>query len=105
MILKSNAAVVPIFFDGHNSRLFQMVSRMHSTLRVGLLMKEFHKRIDGPVRVVIGQPIPQAEMQNRSGDARALTDFLRKSTYDLFPKPLTDYAYRYELDQKHKQKS
>jgi putative hemolysin len=75
MILTYNAAVVPIFFDGHNSRLFQMVSRMHSTLRVGLLMKEFHKRIDRPVRVVIGQPIPQAEMQNRSGDARPLMDF------------------------------
>jgi putative hemolysin len=105
MILKSNAAVVPIFFDGHNSRLFQMVSRMHSTLRLGLLMKEFHKRIDRPVRVVIGQPIPQAEMQNRSDDARALMDFLRKSTYDLSPKPLTDYAYGYEFDQKYKQKS
>ena len=92
MILKSNAAVVPISFDGHNSWLFQMVSRMHSTLRVGLLMKEFHKRIDRPVRVVIGQPIPQAEMQNRSGDARALMDFLRKSTYDLSPKSLTNYT-------------
>ena len=69
-----------------------MVSRMHSTLRVDLLMKEFYMRIDRPVRVVIGQPIPQAEMQNRSGDARALMDFLRKSTYDLSPKSLTDYT-------------
>jgi hypothetical protein len=38
-------------------------------------MKEFHKRIGRPLRVVIGQPIPQAEMQNRSGDARPLMDF------------------------------
>ena len=49
-------------------------------------------RIDRPVRVVIGQPIPQAEMQNRSDDARALMDFLRKSTYELSPKSLTDYT-------------
>jgi putative hemolysin len=92
MILKSNATVVPVFFDGHNSRLFQMVSRMHTTLRVGLLMKEFHKRVDTPVRLVIGQPIPQSEMKNRSGDARTLMNFLRKSAYDLSPEPLTDYA-------------
>jgi putative hemolysin len=38
--------VVPIFFDGHTSRLFQMASHLHYTLRMGLLIKEFRKRVD-----------------------------------------------------------
>ena len=33
--------VVPIFFDGQNSRLFQMASHLHATLRTGLFIKEF----------------------------------------------------------------
>ncbi|MEM1351862.1 MAG: lysophospholipid acyltransferase family protein, partial [Pseudomonadota bacterium] len=41
MIAKSGAAVLPIYFDGHNGRLFQIASHMHYTLRMGLLIKEF----------------------------------------------------------------
>ncbi|MGL6211842.1 MAG: lysophospholipid acyltransferase family protein, partial [Paracoccaceae bacterium] len=56
MIAKSNATVVPVFFEGHNSRLFQLASHTSSTLRLGLLIKEFKSRIDEPVRVVVGEP-------------------------------------------------
>ena len=41
MITKSGARVVPIFFEGHNSRTFQLASHIHNNLRLGLLMKEF----------------------------------------------------------------
>ena len=44
MVAKSNATVVPVFFDGHTSRLFQIASHLHNTLRMGLLIKEFKKR-------------------------------------------------------------
>ena len=44
MIAKSGATVVPMFFEGHTSRLFQVASHMHNTLRLGLLIKEFKKR-------------------------------------------------------------
>lgn len=38
LVSKSDAAVVPIYFDGANSRLFQIASHAHATLRMGLLI-------------------------------------------------------------------
>ena len=102
MVAKSGAAVVPIYFDGHTSRLFQLASHLHTTLRMGLLIQEFRKRVDTPVRVVIGQPIAQAELQARAKDARAMMDFLRKATYELSPTPFANYDYGFEFEEKHK---
>ncbi|MGH1412170.1 MAG: lysophospholipid acyltransferase family protein [Pelagimonas sp.] len=102
MISKSNATVVPIYFDGHTSRLFQLASHMHTTLRMGLLIKEFRKRIDTPVRICVGEPIARAEIDTYSRDARGLMDFLRKSTYDLSPNPSQTYDYGFEFEEKHK---
>ena len=102
MIAKSNATVVPIYFDGHTSRLFQMASHLHSTLRMGLLIKEFRKRVDTPVRIVIGAPIPAHEIDIRKKDARELMDFLRKATYELSPTPFTSYDYGFEFEERHR---
>lgn len=102
MVAKSQATVVPIYFDGHTSRMFQIASHMHSTLRMGLLIKEFRKRVDTPVRVVIGQPIAQTELQARAKDSRAMMDFLRKATYELSPTPLKSYDYGFEFEEKHR---
>lgn len=102
MIAKSGATVVPIYFDGHTSRLFQLASHLHTTLRMGLLIKEFRKRVDTPVRVAIGQPIPAHEIALRAKDARGMMDFLRQSTYQLSPTPLKSLEYGFEFEQKHK---
>ncbi len=102
MIAKSNATVVPIYFDGHTSRLFQMASHLHYTLRMGLLIKEFRKRVDTPVRIVIGEPIPAHEIDTRKKDARELMDFLRKATYELSPTPFTSYDYGFEFEERHR---
>lgn len=102
MVAKSNATVVPIFFDGQNSRLFQLASHVHYTLRMGLLIKEFRRRVNTPCRVVIGKPIPQADIQARATDGREMMDFLRKATYELSPKPLKSYDYGFELEEKHR---
>ncbi|MCR9108764.1 lysophospholipid acyltransferase family protein [Marivita sp. XM-24bin2] len=102
MIAKSNATVVPIYFDGHTSRLFQMASHLHMTLRLGLLIKEFKKRIDTPVRIVIGAPVPAHEIDSRKKDARELMDFLRKATYELSPTPYASYDYGFEFEERHR---
>ncbi|MFZ3585058.1 lysophospholipid acyltransferase family protein, partial [Loktanella sp. DJP18] len=57
MIAATGATVVPVFFDGTNSRVFQMASHLHASLRLGLLIREFRARVDRPVRVVIGNPV------------------------------------------------
>ena len=46
MISKSGAQVVPIYFEGANSRLFQIASHLHTTLRMALLIKEFKRIAD-----------------------------------------------------------
>ena len=102
MVAKSRATVVPVYFDGHTSRLFQIASHLHSTLRMGLLIQEFRKRVDTPVRVVIGHPIPQDELQARASDSKAMMDFLRKATYELSPEPLESYDYGFEFEEKHR---
>jgi len=102
MITKSDATVVPIFFDGHTSRLFQLASHLHNTLRMGLLIKEFRKRVNTPVRVVIGPAIPRAELDRFAGDTRAMMDFLRQSTYELSPTPMNPSEIGFEFEDKHK---
>ncbi|SNR41320.1 lysophospholipid acyltransferase family protein [Puniceibacterium sediminis] len=105
MVAKSGATVVPIYFDGHTSRLFQLASHVHSTLRMGLLIKEFRKRVDTPVRVVIGRPIPAEALQVHAKDPRAMMDFLRKATYELSPSPIASYDYGFEFEERHKIKA
>jgi putative hemolysin len=102
MIAKSRATVVPIFFEGQNSRLFQIASHIHSALRLGLLIKEFKARVDQPVRVVVGKPLEAESLRSHAGDATALMDFLRKATYQLSLTPLRSYAYGHEFEAKYK---
>jgi putative hemolysin len=98
MITKSKATVVPIYFEGHNSRLFQIASHLHNTLRLALLISEFRTRVDEPVKIAIGKPIPQDLLNAYAGDSKSMMDFLRNQTYALSPKPLrsTDYGFEFE---------
>ena len=45
LVNKSGATVIPVHFEGTNSRLFQLVSRVHPTLRLALLINEFRRRV------------------------------------------------------------
>ena len=98
MIAKSNATVVPVYFDGHTSRLFQIASHLHSTLRLGLLIKEFKKRVDTSVRVVIGEPIGRDVLDAAAGDSKQMMDFLRKATYELNPNPIKSFGLGYDFE-------
>lgn len=102
MVAKSGATVVPIYFDGHTSRLFQIASHLHFTLRLGLLLKEFKKRNDTPVQVVIGDPIRRDKLDPMVGDSKAMMDFLRKATYELSPTPLKSLDYGYEFEERRR---
>jgi len=98
LIAKSGATVVPVFFDGHNSRLFQVASHLHYTLRMALLVNEFRIRVGEPVRVVVGRPLDAAEVAARAGDAHGLMDYLRSETYRLSPVPLPDLRYGFDFE-------
>lgn len=102
MIARSQATVVPIFFAGHNSRLFQIASHLHANLRLGLLIKEFRSRVDEPVRIVVGAPISPEQLAPWKSEPGRLMEFLRRSTYDLSPDPLRSYDLGYEFEAKYK---
>jgi putative hemolysin len=102
MIAKSGATVVPIYFEGHNSRLFQLASHLHSNLRLALLLKEFKSRVDEPVRVVIGQPIPSETIAALKSDPTAMMESLRNATYALSPNRVPSYDLGYEFEAKYK---
>ncbi len=102
MIAKSRAVVVPVYFDGHTSRMFQIASHLHQTLRLGLLVKEFRKRVDSPVRIAIGAPLGRDVLDPLAGDAKAMMDFLRKATYELSPEPVVPSELGFEFEQRNR---
>ena len=59
MITKLNVPGVLLYSDGHETHLLQMARNLHHHLRLGLLIQEFRKRIDTPIRLVIGNLIPK----------------------------------------------
>lgn len=82
LIQRSRATVVPIFFEGQNSRLFQIVSHISSTVRLSLIFKEVHDRIGTQMLVAIGHAI-KPETISLLGDRKALLNALRHITYEL----------------------
>ena len=82
LIQRSQAAVVPVWFGGQNSRLFQIASHVSYTLRISLLFHEVKSRIGTCLPVVIGAPIPYGALAG-VGDRQALADHLRQRVYAL----------------------
>lgn len=102
MIGKSGAQVVPVYFEGANSRLFQLASHLHATLRVALLINEFKRRVDEPVRLRIGTALPADEISARTKDPKALMEYLRAETYALSPDPVGTKELGFEFEDHHK---
>lgn len=98
LVSRSGAAVVPVFFHGANSRVFQIASHLHPTLRVALLIKEFGARVGGAIQASIGAPLPAEAIRARASDSGALMDYLRDETYALSPVPLPSLDYGYEFE-------
>lgn len=98
MIQRSRAQVVPMYFHGQNSRLFQLASRVNQTLRLALLINEFDREVGRALRVTIGAPVPQAEIDLFRNDPKALMHHLRLSTYRLSQRAESEFAYGYDFD-------
>jgi putative hemolysin len=85
MIVQGKAPVVPVFFGGQNSRLFQIASHVSMTLRLSLLFKEVHDRIGNDMVIQIGERIPYEQLK-AIPDRKQLMEFLRERTYALAEK-------------------
>lgn len=82
LIERSGAVVAPVFFEGQNSRVFQIASHLSLTLRLALIFHEVRSRIGAQLLVAIGAPLAWEELR-RGGDRKAITDDLRRRTEAL----------------------
>ncbi len=82
LIQRSKAVVVPMWFGGQNSRLFQIASHLSYTLRISLIFHEVRSRIGTSLPVAIGAPIPFAAIAGIK-DRQALADDLRARVYAM----------------------
>ena len=82
MIAQAHAPVVPVYFAGQNSRLFQFASHVSMTLRLSLLFKEVHDKIGSEIHVRIGDVIPYDRLATIK-DRQAFMDHLKTMTYAL----------------------
>jgi putative hemolysin len=81
LIVAAKAPVVPVYFAGQNSRLFQIASHISVTLRLSLFFKEVYDKIGSEIQVRIGDVIPYKELEKL--DRTKLMEHLRKATYAL----------------------
>ncbi|MEG9862741.1 MAG: 1-acyl-sn-glycerol-3-phosphate acyltransferase, partial [Parvularculales bacterium] len=98
LVMRSRATVVPIYFAGQNSRLFQLMARVNDLVRVGLLLRELAKSYKGGVDLVIGKPVEREEIEKREQNPKLLMEYLRRCTYSLATPPLDDLSYGWDFD-------
>ena len=91
LIRQTKATVVPTYFHGQNSRLFQWASKVSQTLRLALIIRELKRRRGSTVRVAIGAPLAPDDLPALD-DADALTHHLRAVTHDLAAEPIPEPA-------------
>jgi len=83
MVQRSGAVVLPIFFPGQNSRMYQMANKFSATVRQGLLLHEVVYALNKPQRPVIGEPIQREEIAKWAANPRGFVAWLREQTLAL----------------------
>jgi len=87
MIRKSGATIVPCYFQGTNSRAYQIANRFSPAIRQGLLLHEVVKSFDKPQAPIIGKPIGPEEWEERITHPRQFMAWLRERTLSLKSDP------------------
>jgi putative hemolysin len=86
LVHEAKADVVPIFFPGQNSRMFQIASHVGMTARMAYLLHEVANKIGGSFSAVIGDVLPYETMREMR-DPRVLCRYLRGKTEALSANP------------------
>jgi len=76
LVRLTGTTVVPIYFHGTNSRLFQLAGMIHPRLRTALLAHELANKRNCRVSVCIGEPLAASQLM-RCANEMELTDRLR----------------------------
>jgi putative hemolysin len=82
IIRKTGASVIPVYFDGTNSALFQVAGLVHRRLRTVLLPRELLNKSNKNIQVYIGSPVSFERLSAFQTD-REVVSYLRFRTYAL----------------------
>lgn len=82
LVKKARVPVVPIYFKGGNSVVFQLLGLIHPMLRTATLASEFLKKKNATIKVRIGRPISISD-QDRFVRYDNYARYLRAKTYSL----------------------
>ncbi|MGR9105323.1 MAG: lysophospholipid acyltransferase family protein [Gammaproteobacteria bacterium] len=78
----TGARVIPAYFHGRNSCLFQGLGLLHPTLRSALLPHELINKQNRTIQVALGQSIPP-EVLRAFGDRAKVLQYLRLRSFSL----------------------
>lgn len=81
LVKKSGFPIIPIYFEGQNSRWFHIWGKLHPRLRTARLVHEMWNKKGVHVKVRIGAPIMPADVEWM--DIPTLGKYLRNRTYAL----------------------
>lgn len=82
LVLGTGASVLPMWFDGANSALFQSVGLLHPRLRTAMLIREFLRMRGKEIHMRVGNVIP-ADALAKLGADEDIADYLRTRTLML----------------------
>lgn len=86
LIRRTESPVLPVFFQGSNGLLFNLLGLVHPRLRTALLPHEVVNKRNQEIHIRIGNVIPFKKVERLSDD-QALMDYLRMRTYYLENRP------------------
>ncbi len=82
IIKKAEVPVIPVFWDGRNSKWFYAVDKIHSMLGTARLTKELINKHDSCFNLQIGKPISPSELEVYE-KPKDLAAYLRSRSYAL----------------------
>lgn len=83
LIYRFNVPVIPIYFHGSNSQLFNVMGHLCWPLRSAMLPREVMRKVNSTMHVSIGEPISVEEQAAYRESPATLGAFLRERTYAL----------------------
>ncbi|WP_104826076.1 lysophospholipid acyltransferase family protein [Rhizobium sp. NXC24] len=84
LIQMGKANVLPIFIEGQNSLLFQMMSRVSPTVRLALLFNEFHRLSQRSITARVDCLMPWSELA-AIRDRKAVMDHIQERVIAMRP--------------------
>ena len=83
LIQQLKVPVIPIFFHGNNTFLFNILGILSWQLRTMRLPSEVFRKIGKTVHISVGDPISVEDQLAHQGSLKEFGDFLRAKTYAL----------------------